>query len=168
MQHTQPTSQGRSSRRADVKALTLSSPAFADGAPIPKQFTANGANISPALVWSGAPAGTESFALVCEDPDAPSGLFVHWLVWDIESNQGELGEEVAPNAGMVSQGQNSFENIGYGGPSPPPGEPHRYVFRLYALDTRLELANGTGRAEFDRAIEGHILAEAQLIGMYGR
>jgi Raf kinase inhibitor-like YbhB/YbcL family protein len=157
-------------KRRIPEPMRLTSTAFADGATIPRRFTADGEDISPPLTWNGAPPGTESFALVCEDPDAPSGLFVHWLVWNIEVGQLELREGL-PKAGEVDglrQGQNGFGRIGWGGPSPPRGKPHRYVFRLYALDTKPELKAGAKRADFDVAIEAHVLAETMLIGMYGR
>jgi Raf kinase inhibitor-like YbhB/YbcL family protein len=147
----------------------ITSRAFADGADIPRQYTADGENISPPLSWGEPPAGTESFALICEDPDAPSGLFVHWTAWNIEPDRRELEEGLpaTPESG-IRQGVNSFGDLGYGGPSPPRGVPHRYVFRLYALDSRLDLRSGATRAELDRAIEGHVLEESLLIGRYGR
>jgi Raf kinase inhibitor-like YbhB/YbcL family protein len=150
--------------------MRLTSAAFADGATIPRRFTADGEDISPPLTWNGAPPGTESFAVLCEDPDAPSGLFVHWLVWNVAPDRLELREALpkAGDANDVLQGENGFGRIGWGGPSPPPGKPHRYVFRLYALDTKLKLSAGAARDDFDRAIEAHVLSETMLIGMYGR
>lgn len=157
-------------RKTASTALTLTSPAFANGATIPRRYTADGEDISPHLTWNEGPSGTVSFALVCEDPDAPSGLFVHWLVWNIPADESRLRPDfpaTAETAG-IRQGENGFGNPGWGGPSPPPGKPHRYVFRLYALDTALDLPGGASRTELDRAIEGHVLAESILIGMYGR
>jgi Raf kinase inhibitor-like YbhB/YbcL family protein len=109
-------------------------------------------------------------ALLCEDPDSRSGNFVHWLAWDIKPTQQELNEGVPPSAENygIRQGENGFGQTGYGGPKPPPGAPHRYVFRLRALDTRLDLKNGAKRDEVERAVEGHVLAEARLTGIYGR
>jgi Raf kinase inhibitor-like YbhB/YbcL family protein len=153
-----------------MQTFRLSSLAFADGANIPRRYTAEGENLSPHLSWGEPPAGTESFALLCEDPDAPSGNFVHWLAWDIDPSERELKESVpasGENSGL-RQGQNGFRQTGYGGPAPPPGPPHRYIFRVWALDTRLGLNRGASRGEVERAIEGHVLAEARLTGIYGR
>jgi Raf kinase inhibitor-like YbhB/YbcL family protein len=150
--------------------LALASSAFADGGTIPRRHTADGEDLSPPLNWTSAPVGTESFALACEDPDAPSGTFVHWLAWDVEPSARQLKEGVsatAENLGM-KQGENGFGRIGYGGPRPPPGKPHRYVFRLCALDTRLDLRNGATHAAFRQALTGHVLAEGVLVGTYGR
>jgi Raf kinase inhibitor-like YbhB/YbcL family protein len=144
----------------------LTSPSFADGSTIPTRHTADGENVSPPLTWTGAPEGTESFVLVCEDPDAPSGTFVHWLVAGIPATCRELREGL--HRVDLVEGENGFGELGWGGPSPPPGAPHRYVFRLYALDTTPTLEAGARRPDFDRAIEGHVLHEAVLIGMYGR
>ncbi|MFZ5893960.1 MAG: YbhB/YbcL family Raf kinase inhibitor-like protein [Myxococcota bacterium] len=163
--HNNPTARGLSQQ------FGLSSPSFADGDRIPRRHTADGENVSPRLTWSKPPAGAESLALVCEDPDAPRGTFVHWLAWNLPVEQRELAEAASPNRGgarLLQEGQNGFGQEGYGGPSPPPGKPHRYVFRLFALDERLELPARASRAEFDRAIEAHVLGEATLIGVYGR
>jgi hypothetical protein len=148
--------------------LRLSSRAFADGDTVPRRHTADGKNVSPPLSWSEPPPGTRSLALICEDPDAPSGLFVHWLAWDIEPERGQLPEGASALTRDLIQGTNGFGHVGYGGPSPPPGKPHRYVFRLFALDFRPELRPGAKRAELDRAIEAHVLAEGTLVGKYGR
>ena len=111
----------------------------------------------------------ESFAIVCDDPDAPSGTFTHWTAWDIQPEQRELTEAVPPTTSApIRQGANDFGKPGYGGPKPPPGKPHRYRFRVCALDTRSDLRAGATRREFDRAIEGHVIAEGVLIGKYGR
>jgi Raf kinase inhibitor-like YbhB/YbcL family protein len=170
MERAQSTQEAEVSKQQQGRELRLSTPAFADGSTIPRRHTADGENVSPRLTWNGAPPGTESFALLCEDPDAPNGVFVHWLACDIDPNQREV-EEGVPRDGKSSslrQGENSFGDIGWGGPKPPAGRPHRYVFRLYALDDRLNLPDGFRRADFDRAVEGHVLAETMLIGMYGR
>jgi Raf kinase inhibitor-like YbhB/YbcL family protein len=147
--------------------LEVMSTAFADAARIPGRFTADGDDISPPLQWSDPPATTRSFAIVCDDPDAPSGTFTHWTAWDIQPEQRELAEAVPPSA-PIRQGANDFGKPGYGGPKPPPGKPHRYRFRVCALDARSDLRAGATRAEFDRAIEGHVIAEGVLIGKYGR
>src|SRR5439155_12041068 len=132
--------------------LTLTSSAFTDGATIPVRYTADGDNGSPPLAWTDPPGGTKSFALVCEDPDAPSGSFVHWLVWDIKADARGLKQGVSHtgDASGIHQGENGFGSIGYGGPSPPPGKPHRYVFHLYALDDRPALEPGVAREDLER------------------
>ena len=156
--------------------LKIQSTAFADGDLIPKRHTCDGPDLSPALAWSGAPAGTRSFALVCDDPDAPVGTWVHWVVYDLPATTSSLPEGVTKDRELKSagaqgggrQGTNDFRKIGYGGPCPPPGKPHRYFFKLYALDAALGLDAGATKSEVMRAAERHILAEAQLIGRYGR
>jgi Raf kinase inhibitor-like YbhB/YbcL family protein len=166
--HPQP--QQRFRTTATERAFGLTSAAFADGGTIPKRYTADGEDVSPALTWHGAPPGTASFALVVEDPDAPHGLFTHWLIWNIGAESRRLDEEIPnePELAGMRQGENGFGRIGWGGPSPPKGPPHRYVFRLYALDAKLPLPRGGQRVLFDRALEGHILGEAKLIATYGR
>lgn len=145
--------------------FTLSSPAFADGAAIPARHTCDGDDVSPRLIWSGAPDGTRSLALVMDDPDAPRSTFTHWVVYDLPSDLAELAE----GSTQGTQGRNSFGRTGYGGPCPPPGDdPHRYRFSLYALDVpTLGLANGT-REELERKIETHVLGTAPLMGRYQR
>ena len=145
--------------------LTLTSAAFEDGAPIPVRFTCEGADVSPPLGWTGLPAGTASLALLLDDPDAPGGAFTHWLAWGLEPAPGELGEGAAPPA----QGRNGFGGRGYGGPCPPRGDgPHRYVFRLYALDALLDLEPGAGKKAFQAALAGHVIGAAELTGTYER
>jgi Raf kinase inhibitor-like YbhB/YbcL family protein len=158
------------STSTSARLLRLMSPVFADGGLLPPRYTADGEELSPPLHWMGAPASTKTFALLCEDPDAPAGTFVHWLVWDIRADERELLEGVAPapDGYGLRQGMNGFGDTGYGGPSPPAGERHRYVFRLYALDTRLDLPGGATRSELERAMLGHILDEAVVAAMYGR
>jgi Raf kinase inhibitor-like YbhB/YbcL family protein len=152
--------------------MKLSSSAFADGTTIPRRFTADGDDISPRLTWSGSPGGTVSYALVCEDPDAPSGTFVHWLAWNIPADRHELPDSfpkvASVTAGGIAQGENGFGRVGWSGPKPPPGKPHRYVFHLFALDAKLPLHAGASRADFDRALAGHALDEAVLTGTYKR
>jgi Raf kinase inhibitor-like YbhB/YbcL family protein len=151
--------------------FTLRSSVFADGAPIPARYTADGENTSPPLAWTEPPGGTKSFALLCEDPDAPSGSFVHWLAWDIRADARALTQGIAHTGDTSSglhQGENGFGTIGYGGPSPPPGKAHRYRFHLYALDERPDLTPGSTRAELEQAVRGHVLAETVLTGKYGR
>lgn len=153
-----------------MPSLRVTSPSFADGGPIPKRHTADGENLSPMLTWSQSPAGTESVAVVCEDPDAPHGPFVHWLLWNLDPTRRELPEGGLMSIDMrdVGVGRNGFGDSGYGGPMPPRGDAHRYVFRVYALDTRLDLHSGAAKEDFERCIDGHILAEGRLTGKYGR
>jgi Raf kinase inhibitor-like YbhB/YbcL family protein len=145
--------------------LALTSESFQHGDPIPARHALEGENLSPQLSWSGVPDQTQSIAVICEDPDAPSGTFVHWVGWGIEPEAGRLGEgEAAPR-----EGRNDFGNTGYGGPSPPPGHGrHRYYFRVYALDAEPVLEPATSRAELEAAIEGHVLAAGELMGTYER
>jgi Raf kinase inhibitor-like YbhB/YbcL family protein len=149
-------------KAADAK-LALTSAAFANGGTIPDPYTCKGANVNPGLHFRGVPPEAQVLALVVEDPDAPSGLFTHWLVWNIAPTATAIGEKSVPSG--AAQGSNDFGRIGYGGPCPPSGT-HRYVFRLLALDGPLELKNGARRAEFEKAITGHVLGRAELMGRY--
>ena len=149
----------------------LTSSAFVHGDTIPKQFTCDGTDISPALEWSGAPANTKSFSLVADDPDAPVGTWVHWVLYDLPPETKQLGEGVSKDEQLPSgahQGRNDFRRIGYGGPCPPPGAAHRYFFKLYALDAKLNLKSGASKADVEKAMSGHILAQASLMGRYKR
>ena len=151
-------------------AFTLQSSAFQNGGSIPKKFTCEAADVSPELTWSGAPEKTQSFALIADDPDAPMGTWVHWVIYDLPTNTAKLPEGV-PNqeqAASGAQGKNSSGKIGYGGPCPPPGKPHRYFFKLYALDSKLNLKPGARKPEVEAAMKGHVLAQAELMGKYGR
>ena len=151
-------------------SLTLSSPAFAAGASIPAVYSCDGKDQSPPLRWTGAPAGTKSFALIMDDPDAPAGTWVHWLIFNIPAQATGLPEAVRPAATLDDgsvQGTNSWRRLGYGGPCPPRGQ-HRYFFKLYALDAMLSLSSSAGKADLLRAMEGHILAQAELMGVYRR
>ena len=139
--------------------------AFGPGEPIPKEHTADGRDASPPLRWDDAPRGTKSLALVCEDPDAPRGTFTHWVMWNLPAEARELGG--APPAGGA-QGKNDFGKVGYGGPAPPPGKPHRYVFKLMALDRPLDLKPGAAKQDLLAAAKGHELGEARLTGKYAR
>jgi hypothetical protein len=153
-------------------ALVLSSGAFQSGADIPARFTCDGADLSPALSWTDPPAGTKSFALVVDDPDAPRGTWTHWMLWNLPATARALPEGVAKAATGPEgsrQGQSDFRRPGYGGPCPPPGPAHRYFFRLIALDGELNLGPGADRAAFDRALTGRrALAIAELMGRYAR
>ena len=151
--------------------MKLTSPAFVDGQPIPTKHTCDGADVSPPLNWSEAPPGTRSFALICDDPDAPVGTWVHWVIHGLSPATADLPEMVPPTErapGGAKQGLNDFRRVGYGGPCPPPGRPHHYFFKLYALDTELALPARAIKADLVRAMAGHILAAAQLMGTYQR
>ncbi len=151
--------------------MQLKTSAFANGGDIPSMFTCDGADDSPALQWTEPPAPTQSFALIADDPDAPRGTWVHWVLYDLPATARELPGGVPPEATLPSgarQGRNDFKKIGYGGPCPPPGPAHRYFFRLFALDRALGLQPGARRADVDRAMEGHILARAEVMGRYRR
>ncbi len=154
-----------------MKELTLTSPSFADGNPIPTKHTGDGQDVSPPLRWSGVPDGVRSFALICDDPDAPVGTWVHWVVFNLPATLTELPENVPPAehvAGGAKQGRNDFGHPGYGGPAPPPGKPHRYFFKLYALECEVGLRPGATKADLLKAMQGHVLAEGQLMGTYQR
>ena len=152
-------------------SFKLSSTLFVPGGMIPKQFTCEGTDLSPALEWSGAPENTKSFSLIADDPDAPVGTWVHWVLYDMPADAKQLGEGV-PRDEVLSngarQGKNDFRRIGYGGPCPPPGPAHRYFFKLYALDALLNLKAGASKADVEKAMAGHILAQATLMGRYQR
>lgn len=146
--------------------LTLSSPAFHHGARLPRRFTAEGENVSPPLVWAGVPAGTKEFVLICEDPDAPAKPWVHWLVYNISPLTRSFPEGRAPAA---HQGRTNLDGSGYHGPLPPAGDgPHHYHFRIYALDTHLDVSPDADRDEVLAAMEGHILEDGELVGTYER
>jgi Raf kinase inhibitor-like YbhB/YbcL family protein len=152
-------------------SFELTSTAFSAGETIPKKFTCDGPDVSPKLSWNDPPAKTESFALIMDDPDAPAGTWVHWVLYDVPADAKELPEGVPKQEQLASgarQGRNDFGRIGYGGPCPPPGKPHRYFLKLYALDTKLNLKSGATKADLERAMKGHILAQADRIGRYGR
>ena len=151
--------------------MQLTSTAFADGELIPAAYTCDSGNFSPPLKWSGAPAATKTFALVADDPDAPGGTWVHWLVFNLPATASELPQDCPKGQylpGGAAQGLNDFKHLGYGGPCPPPGKPHRYFFRLYALDTLLNLKPGAAKKDVESAMGGHVLASAQLVGTYKR
>jgi Raf kinase inhibitor-like YbhB/YbcL family protein len=149
-----------------MSAFTLRSPAFEDGAPIPRRHTCEGEDVSPALEWIAPPAEARSLAMVVEDPDAPGGTFTHWLVWGIEPEARGLAEGERPPL----EGRNDFRRRGWRGPCPPRGHcPHRYVFRLVALDAMLkDLAPGAAARDVDEAVSGHVLAAAELTGTFER
>lgn len=154
-----------------MKSMTLESPAFEPGGAIPVGNTCDGEDLSPALHWSRPPEGTRSFALICDDPDAPSGTWVHWVLFNIAPGADRLDPNMPPReeaAGGAKQGRNDFGRIGYGGPCPPRGKPHRYFFRLYALDTVLDLDAGVTKASVLKAAKEHVLGVGELMGTYRR
>jgi len=152
-------------------SLNIISPAFKHKSNIPIRYTCDGENISPPLKWSGAPEETKSFAIICDDPDAPMGTFVHWVIFNIPADSTGLKEALPGKKKLNStaiQGKNSFGKIGYLGPCPPKGKPHRYYFKLYALDTKLDLKPGVNKKTLLKAMKGHNLAKGELMGYYGR
>ncbi|HVI09093.1 MAG TPA: YbhB/YbcL family Raf kinase inhibitor-like protein [Candidatus Binatia bacterium] len=151
--------------------LRLSSGSFAGGQAIAKKFTCDGPDVSPQLSWTGAPSSTRAFALIMDDPDAPAGNWVHWVLYNLPASVTELPEGVEKKeqlANGASQGRNDFPKIGYNGPCPPPGKPHRYFFKLYALDRKLDLKAGATKADVERAMQGHVVSQGELVGKYGR
>ena len=151
--------------------MKITSTAFTEGSTIPKTFTGDGEDHSPPLKWTDVPDRTKSFALICDDPDAPMGTWVHWVIFNLPGDQRELNEGIPPESKLASgakQGKNDFKKIGYGGPAPPRGKPHRYFFKLYALDAMLELNEGASKKEVEKAMNGHMVASGQLMGQYGR
>lgn len=164
------TSKGSTSGKTSGKTMKLESTAFTANGMIPSLYTCDGQNISPELRWDAPPPGTESLALIVDDPDAPGRIFVHWVVYDLPPEVHHLPEAIAPQATTPSggvQGKNDFGKLGYGGPCPPSGI-HRYFFKLYALDRELGLKSGATKAQLEAAMSGHILASAELIGRYSR
>ena len=152
-------------------SFALKTTAFAVGGEIPKKYTCDGADVSPALNWNDAPAGTQSFALIADDPDAPVGTWTHWIIWNIPAKAVGLPEGV-PKAEESSdgtrQGTNDFKRLGYGGPCPPVGKPHRYFFKLHALDIKFDVKAGASRNELERAMKGHVLSQTELMGKFKR
>ena len=152
-------------------SLTLSSSEFKNNETIPRKYTCDGDDISPPLTWSVAPEGTRSLALIVDDPDAPAGIWVHWVIYDIPAQLTALPQNVAKSPtvqGIGNQGTNDSRKTGFSGPCPPRGKAHRYVFKLYAVDTLLNLKPGASKADVERAMRGHILAQGQLVGLYSR
>jgi Raf kinase inhibitor-like YbhB/YbcL family protein len=143
--------------------ITVTSAAFSNGGKIPDRFTCKGADESPMLQFHGIPGSAKSLVLIVDDPDAPSGLFTHWLVWNIDPSMTEIAEKNVPTGAV--QGTNDFGKIGYGGPCPPSGT-HRYFFRVSSLDQKLNLKSGAKRSELDKAMQGHIVARGELMARY--
>lgn len=160
---------GTSKVSTHMSTFTLASTAFSSGAGIPDRYTCQGADDSPALVWTGHAVHAASFAIIMDDPDAPAGSWVHWVMWNIPATT-HLLQANLPRTGTLAdgalQGKNDFGKVGYNGPCPPPGKTHRYFFRLYALDSKLALKPGATRKELDDAMKGHILGKAEHMGTY--
>jgi Raf kinase inhibitor-like YbhB/YbcL family protein len=148
-----------------MATLQITSPAFQNDGQIPRLYTCDGKDINPALVIAGVPQGTRSLALICDDPDAPVGIWVHWVVWNIDAGVKEIKENTVPSGAV--QGINDFRKHAYGGPCPPSGT-HRYFFKVYALDQMLQISPNSTKADLERAMKGHVLAEGQLVGLYQR
>ena len=150
--------------------IALTSSAFTDGATIPRKHTCDAEDTSPDLEWSGVPNGTKSLSLICDDPDAPVGTWVHWVLFNIPADATTLAAGIPADATLQNgarHGRNNFRKLGYGGPCPPGGT-HRYYFKLYALDTVLNIESGCTKAQLLAAMKGHILSEGQLMGKYKR
>jgi Raf kinase inhibitor-like YbhB/YbcL family protein len=158
-------------RGGEAMAFEIKSSAFSRGQAIPKKHTCDGPDLSVPLSWTDAPAGTKSFAFIADDPDAPMGTWVHWVVYDLPAEASQLPEGVPKQETLrdgSKQGMNDFRRIGYGGPCPPPGPAHRYFFKLYALDKKIGLPPGETKQQVLDAIQGHTLGQAQLMGTYKR
>ena len=151
-----------------LMAMKLVISAFPEGATVPVMHSCEGADLSPAIEWSGAPAGTKSFALIVDDPDAPGGVWNHWLLFNIPAGVHALAQGYKPGK-LGESGKNDFGHAGYNGPCPPKGRAHRYYFRVFALDVpKLDLKENASRAELDRAIHGHIVGQAEYMGRFER
>lgn len=151
--------------------FSLSSGSFTNGNLIPKKFTCDGADVSPQLSWTSPPQNTKALALIADDPDAPVGTWTHWVLFDLQADARSLPENLGKTPELPDgsrQGKNDFGKIGFNGPCPPPGKAHRYFFKLYALDGKLGLAAGSSKQAVEEAIKAHTIAEAQLVGKYGR
>ena len=152
--------------------MILKTNAFQQSEAVPEKYTCDGANVSPELMWEDAPKEAKSFALICDDPDAPVGTFNHWVLYGLAADQTRLPENLAKKAEVSSpasrQGTNDFGQPGYGGPCPPRGSKHRYFFKLYALDTDIQLSPGAKKRDLEAAMKGHVLATAEVMGTYQR
>jgi Raf kinase inhibitor-like YbhB/YbcL family protein len=156
---------------AGKMAFAISSTSFPNDGDIPKKFTCDGADVSPELSWTDPPPGTQSFALIADDPDAPAGTWTHWVLFDLPPTTSSLAEgvnKIDELPGGERQGRNDFRKIGYNGPCPPPGKPHRYFFKLYALNGKLNLKPGVSKQEVEQAMEGLIQAKVEWMGKYRR
>lgn len=156
--------------KANKMGIKLTSTAFNEGQTIPRTYTCDGMNVSPPLEWSGVPKTARTLAIIADDPDAPGGMWVHWVLYNLPADNIGLVENLPATEKLVAsgfQGKNDFEKIGYGGPCPPSGT-HRYFFKIYALDVELSLKAGATKAEVEKAMEGHIVGQGQLMGTYSR
>jgi Raf kinase inhibitor-like YbhB/YbcL family protein len=168
---SKPKNAEASKERSTPMTITIRSAGFADDQSIPQKYTCDGEDVSPSLSWDNAPDGTKSFALICDDPDAPSGTWVHWVIYDLSAGTRELPEAIPAKEEVLSgarQGTNDFKRIGYGGPCPPKGNAHRYYFKLYALDSVLNLKAGATKGDVENAMKGHALGEGTIMGTYKR
>jgi Raf kinase inhibitor-like YbhB/YbcL family protein len=156
-------SEGLSKEEGKMDQLKIASPAFKDNGSIPRQYTCDGKDMNPPLIIENVPKEAKSLALIVDDPDAPVGLWVHWVMWNIDPKTKEIKENSVPKGAI--QGINDFGKNNYGGPCPPSGT-HRYFFKLYALDTTLNISPSSAKANLEKAMKGHILAQAQIIGLY--
>ncbi len=156
---------GNAKSQSGPATLKITAPAFQEGAMIPDRFSRNGQNVNPKLRVEGAPENAKSLVLIVDDPDAPAGLFTHWLVWNISPKATDISEGSVPNGAV--QGTNDFHGLGYDGPQPPSGT-HRYYFKIFALDTTLNLARGAKREALEEAMKGHVVGEGQVIGRYSK
>jgi Raf kinase inhibitor-like YbhB/YbcL family protein len=166
-QPPQPPTKPSSDQKSEIK---LTSVAFQEGQPIPRQYTCAGVNISPPLEWSGVPKTARTIAIIVDDPDAPAGTWVHWVLYNVPADNIGFVENVPASETLKSggfQGKNDFEKIGYGGPCPPSGT-HRYFFKLYAIDAELPLKAGATKAELEQAMQGHIVTQGKLMGTFSR
>jgi len=162
---------GDSSKTEAPMTISLKSPAFDDGKPIPKKYTCDAEDASPPLTWSGLPAGTVSVALICDDPDAPMGTWVHWVLYGVPATQDSLEESLPTKPELPNrarQGVNDSRGTGYSGPCPPSGKTHRYFFKIYALNADLGLKPGATKKQLLDAMKGHNIGEGQLMGTYKR
>ncbi len=148
--------------------IEMKSDAFQSGELIPQKYTCDGADVSPSLSWGKIPPNTKELILICDDPDAPMGTWVHWVVYGISPETTGLPENAKDTTAGLMQGKSSFGKTGYGGPCPPKGKPHRYFFKLYAVDKTTGLKPGSSKADVMKSIDGHILAQGELMGRYGR
>ena len=161
----QAASPGGEEERAEPMTMTISSPAFSEGEVIPRKYTCDGEDLSPPLSWFVPPDGTQSLVLITDDPDAPVGTFVHWVLFNIPPDATSLPEGIS---GVGTQGVNGFGKSGYGGPCPPKGPAHRYFFKIFALDSHIDLQSSATKSEVEKAMQDHVLAQGQLMGTYER
>jgi Raf kinase inhibitor-like YbhB/YbcL family protein len=154
-----------------MQTISITTEAFLSGEYIPSKYSCDSDDISPQLSWKGVPTDANSIVLIMDDPDAPSGTFVHWVLFNIPPGMQHLPEGI-PSDNILGDGSRhgmtDFGRTGYGGPCPPRGKPHRYFFRVYALDTKLDIPAGASRKQVDNAMKGHVLAHGELIGKFGR